>query len=98
MIVAWLEVELGLEGCFSLKEKRRILQSILHKLRNDLQVSASEVGDQELWNRAMLGVALTSSHAQLAESVLDKVLDRIDAEPEAEVLSAVRDVFQTHDC
>ena len=23
---------------------------------------------------------------------------RIDAEPEAEVLSAVRDVFQTHDC
>lgn len=94
MTVASLEIELRLDGCYSLKDKRRILQSILQKLRNELHVSAAEVGDQELWNSAVIGVACVSPHAQTAASILDRVLAKIDDEPEAEVVSALRHVDQ----
>jgi len=94
MTVASLEIELRLDGCFSLKDKRRILQSILQKLRTDLHLSAAEVGDNELWNSAVIGVACVSAHAVTAASILDRVLARIDDEPEAEVVSALRTVEQ----
>lgn len=92
MIVASLEVELRLDGCFNLKEKRRILQSILHKLRHELHVSAAEVADNDLWNSAVLGVACVSSQAPLADAILNRVIARIDAEPEAEIVSVRRSV------
>jgi uncharacterized protein YlxP (DUF503 family) len=92
MHVASLEVELRLDGCFNLKDKRKILQSVLQKLRNELHVSAAEVGDQELWNSAVIGVACVSAHAQLADSILDRVVAKIDAEPEVEVVSVLRDI------
>lgn len=95
MIVGTLEAELALEGCFNLKEKRRVLQSLLHKLQHELHVSAAEIGDQELWNRATIGVACVSPHAGLADTILERVLAKIDGETEIEVLGVLREVIRT---
>lgn len=88
LVVGTLELHLRLEGCFSLKDKRRILRSLLERARRDFHVSAAEVGDLDLWNVATLGVACVSNDQGHAESVLQHVLDLIDRNAEVQVEAA----------
>ncbi|AIE86329.1 DUF503 domain-containing protein [Fimbriimonas ginsengisoli] len=95
MIIGTLEVELRLDGCFNLKEKRRVLQSLLQRLRNETGVAVAEIADHDLWNSAVVGIATVSAHVSTIESVLDHVLSRIDADPGVEIVSLDRRVERT---
>ena len=92
MVVGTLCACLRLEGCRSLKDKRQIVRSLLERLRNTFQVAAAEVDDQELWGNATIGVACVSASKAHAESVLQKVLDLIDATPCVEVEDMQREI------
>jgi uncharacterized protein YlxP (DUF503 family) len=61
----------------SLKGKRRVLKSIITRVRNRYNVAIAEMDDQELWQLATLGVAYLSNDAQQADRVLSKVVDFI---------------------
>ncbi len=95
MIVATLELDLRLDGCFSLKEKRHVLRSLIDRLRRDLHVAANEVGDHDLWNAAILGLACVSNDVGQAEGVLDRALAMVDAHPEVEIVTIDRRVERT---
>jgi uncharacterized protein YlxP (DUF503 family) len=95
VVVGTLEIELRLDGCFNLKEKRRVLQSLLQRLRNELGVAVAEVGDNDLWNCALIGIATVSAHAGTIETALDHVVSRIDADPEVEIVSMSRCIERT---
>lgn len=88
MIVGTLELSLRLDGCFSLKDKRRVLRSLLDRARNSYHVSIAEVDDHDLWNVATVGVACVSNDPRHAESVLQQVIELFDACPDLEVESA----------
>ena len=92
MIVGTLELDLRLDGCFSLKEKRHVLRSLIDRLRHDLHLAVSEVGDYDLWNSAVVGVACVTNDATLADGVLDRVLAIVDASPAIEVVTVNRTV------
>jgi hypothetical protein len=92
MIVGTLCLQLALEGTFSLKDKRRILRSLIERARREYQVAAAEVDDQELWGNATVGVAYVTNSAVHAESVLQKVLDLFDHCPEVCVENVERDI------
>lgn len=95
LIVGTLELDLRLDGCFSLKDKRHILRSLIDRLRRDLHVAVNEVGDHDLWNAAILGVACVTNDAGMADGVLDRVLAVVDASPEIEVVSVNRNLERT---
>ena len=57
MVVGLGHVALRIEGCRSLKEKRRIVKAVIHRLRNEFNVSAAEVGANDIHQRAEIGVA-----------------------------------------
>jgi len=95
MIVGTLEVELRLDGCFNLKEKRRVLQSLIQRLRNDFHASVAEVGDHELWNSAVIGVAVISGQVDTVEAILNRVMLRVEADSEVELVSVSRSVERT---
>jgi uncharacterized protein YlxP (DUF503 family) len=61
----------------SLKGKRRVLKSIITRVRNRYNVAIAEMDDQELWQLATLGVAYLSNDAQQTDRVLSKVVDFI---------------------
>jgi len=88
MIVGTLELSLRLDGAFSLKDKRRVLRSLLDHARRDFKVSAAEVDDHDLWNSAIIGVACVSNDSAHAESILQSVIDLFDTHPEVAVESA----------
>lgn len=78
MIVGALEVSLRLEGCRSLKDKRRIVRSLLDRLRHDLHLSVAEVGDNDLWGNAEIGIACVSGSVVQVEAVLQQALAMVD--------------------
>lgn len=92
LIVGTLELDLRLDGCFSLKDKRQVLRSLIDRLRRDLHVAANEVGDHDLWNSAIVGVACVTNDAGMADGVLDRVLTVVDASPAIEVVTVDRRV------
>ena len=81
MIVGTLEIHLRLDGCFSLKDKRQVLRSLIDRCRRDFQVSIAEVADNDLWNVASIGVACVGNDSAYIESVLTKLIDQFDANP-----------------
>lgn len=74
MNVGVLQLELEIPGAFSLKDKRGIVKSLKERIRHRFNVSASEVGDQDTWNRAVLGIACVSIDPKAARETLDNVV------------------------
>jgi len=75
----------------SLKEKRAVIKPILDGARNRYRVAAAEVGSQDLWQRASLGMAAVASTPGHVREVLDEVERFVWSFPEIEVLDASRD-------
>ncbi len=82
MIVGVLRVQLSLPGSSSLKDKRRLLKSLLDRLHQNFNVSAAEIDHQDNRRRAEVGVSCVSSQTAHANSVLSKVLAVVEREPE----------------
>jgi hypothetical protein len=93
MTVLAAHVELRLDGSFSLKDKRQVLQALLQRSRRQFQVSLAEVGDHHLWNSAEVGVAIVSNSHVLAESQLQALLQRWDSQCEIEIVSVRQEVI-----
>jgi uncharacterized protein YlxP (DUF503 family) len=70
----------------SLKSKRHVLRSLKDKLRARFNLSVAEVGGQDLWQRASLGVAVVSTDAGHVREVLARVLETVMAEPRIVIL------------
>jgi hypothetical protein len=78
MFVAAARVELHVHGSQSLKQKRGVISSIKQRLRNKFNVSVAEVGGQDTWQVAVLGLAAVAEEAQDARVRLEKAIDFIE--------------------
>ncbi|HEX9758669.1 MAG TPA: DUF503 domain-containing protein [Nitrospiria bacterium] len=86
MTVGICTLVLYLPGIGSLKGKRQIIKSLKDRVQNRFNVSIAEVGDQDLWQRAVLGIACVGNDRGFVNQVLDKVLDFVQRVPTIEVL------------
>lgn len=86
MIVGAAAVELHIHGSQSLKSKRGVVRSITRRLRNQFNLSVAEVGGQDTWQWAVLGLATTSSDRLRVRSELERALAFIEDLHLAEVL------------
>ena len=77
MVVGVLRVECSLPGTQSIKDKRRILNSLLDRLHHRFHVAAAEVAHQDSWRRAGLAVACVSTDTRHADQVLAHVAEAI---------------------
>ena len=89
MHVGVLEVALRLEGNASLKGKRKVVKSILGRVKARFNVAASEVGGQDVYETAVLGFAVCGPEQKILNTVLDHILDFIEDNVEAEVVDSV---------
>ena len=70
-------IKLRLPENHSLKDKRRVLKSIVTRVRNKYNVAIAEMDDQDLWQLATLGIACLSNDAQQVDRVLSMVVDLV---------------------
>ena len=74
MYVGSLMITLYLPESRSLKDKRRIVQSILTRMRLKHRVAASEVDDLSAWSRAVLGCACVANTHTHAREILEGIV------------------------
>ena len=87
MVIAVLTVEYHLHGNDSLKGKRRVAQSLKHKLRNKFNVAAAEVAMQESWDTLVLAAVTVSNDATHVRGLLQKAVNMVEAAALAELVS-----------
>jgi uncharacterized protein YlxP (DUF503 family) len=88
MVVGILEVTLVMEGNHSLKAKRKVVKSILGRVKARFNTAASEIGHLDRHESAVLGFAVCGSNAQILNSVLDHIMNFIDENADAEVVDS----------
>jgi hypothetical protein len=73
MIIGACTLELHIPGNGSLKGKRQVIKSLIARLRNEFNVSVAEVGAQDRWQSAIIGVVCVSSDQNHAHGLLSRV-------------------------
>ncbi|NOQ52513.1 MAG: DUF503 family protein [Desulfuromonadaceae bacterium] len=77
MVVGVLRLELRLFAVHSLKQKRSQVSRVLSRLRSRYPISVAEVGYQDLYQRALLGISMTACTEAQVASVFRKLEDEI---------------------
>jgi uncharacterized protein YlxP (DUF503 family) len=94
MIVGAAIVRLRLPAARSLKDKRQVVKSIVERIKGRFNVSAAEIGAQELWQVAEIGIACATNQFGHAEDVLRTVVAYIEeSRLDIEVMDVVSDVL-----
>ena len=91
MIIATVTIRLHAPWVHSLKEKRMEVRSLLARVRNQFNVSAAEVGDQDIHQSVVIGVAAIAANGAQADSILDSVIHFVEANSEALIVSIDRE-------
>lgn len=78
MFIGVLKVELYIPSIRSLKEKRKEIKSMKEKIRNNFNVSVSEVDGNDLWQRAVLGISVTGRDFTHIQSVVDRITEFLE--------------------
>jgi uncharacterized protein len=87
-----VRVDLHVPGADGLKAKRSVLKRAQAALRDELGCSVAEVGYQNTWQRATLGVAVAASTHTGVERVLDRVTGVLERDPRLVVLGTAEEV------
>ena len=90
MTVGIARVTLFVAGSHSLKEKRSVIRRVKDLVQQKFNASIAEVGENDVWQRAVLGLALVGNERRFVESQLDEVLAFIGTK--AEVLDETKEL------
>jgi len=88
MIVGLCTVELFIPESQSLKDKRQVLLSLKDRLREKFNLSVAEVDGQDLWQKAVLGLACVANEGRYVNQVLDQALNVIRSVPAVEIIQS----------
>ena len=86
MVVGIGIITFRLHECRSLKGKRKIVKSIVNRLRNNFNASVAEVGANDAHQRAEIGFSLVGNDKSLINSKLDKALNFVETLGLAEII------------
>ena len=86
MVVVSLHVTLELYASSSLKDKRRVVTSVRERLRHRFNVAVAEVGAQDQWRTAELGLATVASEGVVAEREVEAITRFLDGDARFEMM------------
>jgi uncharacterized protein YlxP (DUF503 family) len=102
MFVCVARVSLDIPAAGSLKAKRQVLRKVTDRVKAKFNVSVAEVDANDLWQRAVIALALVGNDKAAVNEQMDKVLHFIEemyvapvAGREMEILSFGDQLFQS---
>jgi uncharacterized protein YlxP (DUF503 family) len=82
VIVGRLEITLNIPAARSLKDKRRVVKSLITRLRNKHNAAVAEVGENDKWQICQLGAAVVSNRSDHVSSQLSAIVKTVERETE----------------
>ncbi len=73
MVIGVCTLDLSIDAAGSLKDKRRVVKSVIARLRNEFNVSVAEVGQLDSWRSATVAAVTVSSDKDYAHGLLTRV-------------------------
>lgn len=90
MAFAGMEISFRLFDAYSLKDKRSVVKSIIHRMHNKFNISIAEIDQQYMLNEAVIGMSVVSNTYALCHQMLDHVLAEMEEQFEIEVFKVER--------
>jgi uncharacterized protein YlxP (DUF503 family) len=88
MIIVAAMITLVIPDNDSLKGKRRVVKSLIERVRHKFDAAVAEVGDNDLWQKARIGVALVGNDSQLLNSRLQQIMKFMENLHLAEIIDS----------
>ena len=92
MIVGTGQVTIHVPWVHSLKEKRMEVRSLCAKVRNTFNVSIAEVDLNDVHQQIGLGFACVVNDSNVADSMIDNVLNFLESNTEGEIIAVSREL------
>jgi uncharacterized protein YlxP (DUF503 family) len=94
MVIGVVQFELLIPQAVSLKDKRRVVQSLKDRLHREHLVAVAEVGSQEVLTVAVMAVAAVSADGERVGKTLDAIDAKLRGLRDAEVGKTSRRVVK----
>jgi uncharacterized protein YlxP (DUF503 family) len=93
MVVGIGIITFRLHDTRSLKGKRKIVKSIIARLRNSFNASVAEVGANDVYQKAEIGFSLAGNDRMLINSKIDKMFNMADEIGLAEIVDTKMEII-----
>ncbi len=93
MIVGTGLITLRLHDCRSLKGKRKIVKSMINRLRNNFNASIAEVGSNDIYQKGEIGFSLIGNDAAFINSKIDKLFNMAEDLGVAEIIDTEMEII-----
>ncbi len=88
MVVGTLRIELYLHDNRSLKGKRKVVRSMVDKVKHKFNVAIAEIGSNDKWQKIELGVSTVGNDRRHIDASLSTVLSFLDSLYLAEIVDS----------
>lgn len=93
MVVGTLKIEFRLYDNHSLKGKRKVVKSIVDKVKSRFNVSIAEVGSNDMWQKIELGISTVGNDRRHIDSSLNRALGYIESLYLAQIVNTQMEIF-----
>ncbi len=93
MVVGSLKIELRLTDNRSLKGKRKVVRSMVDKVKSRFNVSIAEVGSNDKWQKIELGISAVGNDRRHIDSSLNHILSFLESLYLAEIVHTEMEIF-----
>jgi len=93
MAVGTLRMRLVIRGARSLKDKRSVVKSIKDRVGHKFNASIAEVGAQDVYQTAVLAVAVVGNDRDYIQSVLSQIANLVRGARGAELAGCDQEIF-----
>ena len=89
-----IKVSLHIPETRSLKGKRQVVKRLIQRVNGRFKnLAVSEVADQDLWQKAVIGISAVGPDSRVVNSLLDRVLDYMEEFEDFEIIQADIDLI-----
>ncbi|HDI60020.1 MAG TPA: DUF503 domain-containing protein [Desulfobacteraceae bacterium] len=93
MVVGCGRIVLRIHGCRSLKAKRRVVKAVIARVRNHFNASVAEIEGNDVYQRAVIGLAVVSNATGEVDARIEKILDLVEAMGLAELVDSEMEII-----
>ena len=93
MVVGMGKITFGLSDCHSLKDKRKIVKSLIARVQNAFNASVAEIGLNDAHQRAEIGFALVGNDRRLINSKIDQIFEFMENLQLAEIIDTEMEII-----
>ena len=93
MVVGIGIITFRLHDCRSLKGKRKVVKSIISRMRNSFNASVAEVGSNDIHQRSEIGFSLVGNDKALINSKIDKIFNMVEGLGLAEIIDSEMEII-----